>query len=97
MEHFNQLTPAQLERLAILAEEMGEAIQIIGKIVRHGYFSSNPLIENSPCNRDVLAHELGHVRSAMIALCDSGDLIKKDIHRSADMKKISIKKWQHHQ
>ena len=34
---FNELSPAEVERLAILAEEMGEAIQVIGKVLRHGY------------------------------------------------------------
>ena len=35
-DHFNNLTPGEAERLAILAEECGEVIQIIGKILRHG-------------------------------------------------------------
>ena len=37
MNNFNQLTPAETERLAILAEECGEVIQAVGKILRHGY------------------------------------------------------------
>lgn len=41
-DHFNGLTPAQAERLAMLAEECGEVIQIIGKILRHGYDSWHP-------------------------------------------------------
>ena len=32
---FNKLSDAETERLAILAEEMGEAQQAIGKIIRH--------------------------------------------------------------
>lgn len=36
MEHFNQLSPAEAERLALLSEELGEAQQAIGKILRHG-------------------------------------------------------------
>jgi hypothetical protein len=31
MTHFNGLTPAQAERLAMLAEEAAEVIQVIGK------------------------------------------------------------------
>ena len=42
MDHFNKLTPAEAERLAILAEECGEVIQVIGKILRHGYDSYHP-------------------------------------------------------
>ena len=42
MKHFNQLTPAEAERLALLLEELGEAQQAIGKILRHGYASTHP-------------------------------------------------------
>ena len=44
--NFNKLTAAQTERLAILSEELGEAQQAIGKIMRHGYDSCNPLLGN---------------------------------------------------
>ena len=33
---FNGLTPAEAERLALLMEECGEVVQIIGKVLRHG-------------------------------------------------------------
>lgn len=57
MEHFNGLTPAQAERLAMLAEECGEVIQVIGKILRHGYDSYHP---DRPhiTNRELLQREL---------------------------------------
>ena len=56
-EAFNQLTPAQAERLAMLAEECAEVIQIIGKILRHGYDSHHP---DRPAitNRMMLCEEL---------------------------------------
>jgi hypothetical protein len=41
-QHFNGLTPAEAERLALLAEECGEVIQAIGKVLRHGYESRHP-------------------------------------------------------
>jgi hypothetical protein len=37
--NFNGLAPAETERLALLLEELGEAQQAIGKILRHGYES----------------------------------------------------------
>jgi hypothetical protein len=57
MTHFNGLTPAQAERLAMLAEEAAEVIQVIGKILRHGYDSSHP---DRPhiTNRELLQREL---------------------------------------
>lgn len=55
--HFNALSPAQAERLAMLAEECGEVIQVIGKILRHGYDSYHP---DRPhiTNRELLQREL---------------------------------------
>jgi NTP pyrophosphatase (non-canonical NTP hydrolase) len=61
MEPFNKLTPAEVERLAILAEECGEVIQIVGKILRHGYDSYNPNDEHWTPNRQLLQKELGDV------------------------------------
>lgn len=59
-QNFNELTPAETERLAILAEEMGETIQVIGKILRHGYDSRNPLEGKTGwTNRANLEKELG--------------------------------------
>lgn len=54
-QHFNQLTPAEAERLALLAEECGEVIQAIGKILRHGYESRHP--DGGPTNREALERE----------------------------------------
>jgi NTP pyrophosphatase (non-canonical NTP hydrolase) len=95
MEHFNQLTPAEAERLALLAEELGEATQAIGKILRHGYQSRHPL--GGPTNRQALEKELGDVRHAMIRLCDAGDLSKQHIHDMADVKALNVEKYLHHQ
>ncbi len=48
---FNGLTDAQAERLALLLEELGEAQQAIGKILRHGYESMSPFDETKTTNR----------------------------------------------
>ena len=95
--HFNKLTPAEDERLALLLEEMGEALQIIGKIQRHGYDSKNPLTEDLTTNRQLLEMELGHAHHAMTRLCDAGDLHKDVIIDYADGKAVSVVKWLHHQ
>lgn len=97
MEHFNQLTPAEAERLALLLEELGEAQQAIGKILRHGYDSSNPVSGDTATNRQMLEKELGDVRHAMIRLCDAGDLNKSSIHDRAEIKAVSVQPWLHHQ
>ncbi len=71
MTHFNQLTPAEAERLAMLAEECGEVIQVIGKILRHGYESYHPANPRLT-NRDLLAKELRDVNAVLQAM--SGEL-----------------------
>lgn len=91
----NNLSPAELERLAILAEEMGEALQEIGKILRHGYDACNPI--TGIANRRSLENELGDVRHAMIMLCNANDVSKDAIHKQAEYKRADISKWLHHQ
>ncbi len=58
-EHFNQLSPSEAERLAMLAEGCGEVVQAIGKILRHGYESTHP--DGGPTNRATLERECGDV------------------------------------
>lgn len=75
-EFSNQLTEAQIERLAILAEECGEVIQMVGKILRHGYLSYNPTLppmKQRP-NRAMLQKELGDLLWAISKLDDACDI-----------------------
>jgi NTP pyrophosphatase (non-canonical NTP hydrolase) len=91
----NELKPAEAERLYLLIEEMGEATQAACKVLRHGYRSGHP--DGGPDNRQELEYELGHVRYAMILLCEAGDLEKTAVHESANEKAGTIKQWLHHQ
>ena len=59
------MTPEELERLAILAEECAEVQQIVMKIIRHGYNSCNPFDENKTENRELLEKELGDLLFAI--------------------------------
>jgi hypothetical protein len=98
MKHFNGLTPAEAERLAFFAEEMGEAIQIIGKILRHGYESYHP---DSPdiSNRQLLEKETGHVMAGFFMLTDdkNKDINHVKCHEHAFIKSQKVKKYMHHQ
>ena len=95
--HFNRLTPAELERLAILSEECGEVVLTIGKILRHGLENSNPDVPNSPTNRQMLEKEVADVANAIQQLLDSGDLNADACNLHREVKKESIKKYLHHQ
>lgn len=75
--HFNRLTPSQAERLAMLAEECGEVIQIVGKILRHGYDSWHPDQAATPpefrfTNRKALGQELTDLFAVATSLCRDG-------------------------
>lgn len=93
----NGLTDAQLERLAILAEEAGEVQQIIGKIIRHGYESRNPLVKNSQTNRQLLEKELGDFAHVKYLMMERGDLSARNISVAQDLKSRSVIPYLHHQ
>lgn len=89
MNHSSSLTPAELERLAYLMEQIGKAGQAIGKVLRHGYESYDPkkvrdllppepglgrVITGIESNRSVLEIELGNVLRAVTRMSEDGDL-----------------------
>ena len=70
---FNQLTPDEAERLAMLAEECAEVIQMVGKILRHGldsYHPSDPVVSN----RLLLTRELVDLESVVRAMVRHGEI-----------------------
>lgn len=96
-EHFNELTPAEAERLALLAEEMGETIQVIGKILRHGYESFNPFFREGGTNRDLLAKEVADALVIIDMLIDAGDISESDLEDRKRVKRHKIVDYLHHQ
>lgn len=92
----SNLKPAELERLAIQSEELGEAQQIIGKIIRHGLDSRNPLVADSPTNRQMLESELGDVLAAIELLTEIGVVNRAAIDEARARKLERIGRWIHH-
>jgi hypothetical protein len=95
--HFNGLTPAEAERLAILIEECAEVQQIACKILRHGYESHNPTIPNSETNREALERELGDLGHAASRMEAAADINPLKIRARAQSKPERIKPYLHHQ
>lgn len=93
---FNDLSPAQAERLALLVEECGEVQQAVGKILRHGYASYDPTKKNGPNNREALEHEVGDLLAALRLLW-ARDLSYSKSDARADVKAGKVKNWLHHQ
>lgn len=91
----NGLSPAQTERLAILAEECGEVIQLVGKILRFGLDSHHPADPETK-NRDLLVSELTDVEAAIQLLTDARDVEAVDPDRvaSARLRKLHISRHQ---
>lgn len=92
----NGLSGSELERLAILSEEFGEAQQCIGKILRHGYESYNPVVDTGMTNRRELERELGDVFLAIDLLCRAGDISSMGISMREETKRTSIKRYLHY-
>ncbi len=63
------MPPADVECLAIVAEECGEAVQRVGKILRFGMVTSPYTGKH---NRDTLEAELGDVLAAIALLNHNG-------------------------
>jgi len=61
--HFNKLDPEAAELLAVLAEECGEVVQRVGKILRHGIDSVSPY--SGIANRESLEDELTDVMAVV--------------------------------
>jgi hypothetical protein len=95
---FNELSPAEAERLFVLCEELGEAQQAIGKILRHGYESYNPTVPEGEriSNRLALALELGDINYAVNELAFFGDVSAGEIVSQANRKSKKIEKYLHH-
>jgi NTP pyrophosphatase (non-canonical NTP hydrolase) len=94
--HFNGLTESEHERLAILAEECGEVIQAIGKIMRHGY-ESGASHKDGEVNRHALERELADVLWIVGRMERSGDVNPIAIAEMATSKQARARLYLHHQ
>ena len=97
MANYNDLTPAQTERLAILMEECGEVIQIVGKILRHGYDEFHPDDEEQISNREHLMKEIGDIYAAVLMLGAKADVSLDSIQYFQIEKTRRICAYTHHQ
>ncbi len=89
------LSAAEIERLALLAEECGEVVKAVCKVLRHGYRSESPF--GGPINRVALEREIGNVRAAIDVMIEVGDVRRGDIAHWRQCKRASVGQWLHHQ
>lgn len=95
-KHFNKLTPAEDERLALLAEECAEVVKAVTKIQRHGYESHNPHDLAAGSNRAQLENEIGNVIAAVRLLTTAGDVRATNIAESTADKLATVRQYLHH-
>lgn len=94
MRDLPNLSPDQLEALALIAEECAESIAIIGKALRHGLTSCHP--DGGQINRVEIARELGQVHAAIEIACQIGVLYRQDVTWGSDEKWKKVGKYLHH-
>lgn len=94
--HFNKLTASEAEALALLAEECAEVIQVVGKILRHGYGSRHPADLDGPDNQELLNKELAHVHVAEDILVRSGRLKNSVLSGYYGAKERHLSLYLHH-
>lgn len=88
------MTPAEIERLALLAEEMGEALQMIGKTLRHGKESCHP--DGGESNIENLQKELGDVQFSIQLMQENDDISFATINHYANEKRKRVSQYLHH-
>jgi NTP pyrophosphatase (non-canonical NTP hydrolase) len=93
-EPYNQLSPAEAERLACLIEECGEVIQAATKILRHGYESVNPRTNES--NRDALMREVGDMLFVLTVMSRAIDINDKEVHKDDGFRHYKATTYSHH-
>lgn len=93
-EHFNHLTPTQAELLALLSEECGEVVQIVGKILRHGLSSCHP--DGGFPNYRLLESEVGDFLAATRLIASAGMIDMVRVEDAADVKSRKVFKYLHH-
>lgn len=91
----NGLIPEETERLAILAEECAEVIQMVGKILRHGYASHHP--DGVVNNRGLLAQELGDLSYVIDWMQSQGDVAGGVIALRKRLRPERMRPYLHHQ
>lgn len=93
-----KLTPAEVERLALLSEELAETIVIVGKILRHGFDSFDPTDPEKIPNFVLLEREIADVKYAIRLMSINDDISRTAIHENYARISLENKRvYLHHQ
>lgn len=91
------LTPAEAERLELLAEEAAEVIQMVMKVLHHGKENFHPDDPLRTTNKVLLSREVGNL-NRMVTLCtDYCDLCSKALSEGIHEKSLNLLRYTYHQ
>lgn len=90
--HFNQLSEAEHERLALLIEECLDVAKAGAKILLHGYTG----VGEWETNRELLEKDIADLLRAAIMASDAEDFSMERIKRLTEERKVSAA-YLHHQ
>jgi hypothetical protein len=93
-QHFNKLSAAEDEQLAILIERCADVISACTKIQRHGYESRNPFDPLSQTNRQSLEEEIKKMVFSAILISGCELTITAD---ESERFMLQWHRWAHHQ
>lgn len=86
---------AELERLALLVNGLGQAQRAVGKILLFGYEARD--LRGGSTNRQVLEKELGDLYHAILALTSAGDVRGTAITHHSEEKSRTVAQDLRHQ
>lgn len=90
------MTPAEIERLVLLAEEAAEVQQIIMKILRHGKQSFHPDDSERTSNIMLLQKEIGDFQYVLDLMAHNRDISADGIQEFKKQKSRSVGRYLHH-
>lgn len=88
---FSGLSPAEIERLAILGEECGEVVKTVGKVLRFGWDSQSPY--GGKTNVVALEREIGSVRAIVNLMLDAKDVRLDKLQSWQRAKRGALERW----
>ena len=92
----NLLTEAEEERLIMLAEEAAEVVQVVTKILRHGYNNYHP-DDPSMTNWKLLHEELLDMTAVLSEMNKRGDINFQATEKEVSDRWNKKLRWTHHQ
>jgi len=88
-KHINNLSPGELERIALLTEECGEVLQEIGKVLRYGYEGSHPKYGEKN-SRERLQQEIADVLVIITLMIKENDININELAKCMKFKRNKI-------